>query len=292
MPIARINGVDLFYEELGTGTPLVFAHEFYGDYESWHLQVRFFARRFRTITFNARGFPPSAVPDDPGAYSQALQVEDIKGLLDHLGIARAHICGLSMGAYTTLFFGLAHPDRARSLTIGGIGSGSGLRAHFVDEMTAVLDCLEQEGIERTAERHFAGPRRVQLRDKDPKGWDEAYAQFTKQSAKGHALTIREVLMKRRSILDMGTELERLTVPVLVIAGDEDEPCLEPGLFLKRKLPAAGLLVIPKAGHLVNLEEPAMFNEALLAFITAVDAGAWPARNPLSTVALPIYLGRS
>ena len=292
MPIATINGFDIFYEEVGSGEPLVFAHEFYGDYQSWDLQVRFFARRYRTIAFNARGFPPSAVPDDPGAYSQASQVDDLRGLLDHLGISRAHICGLSMGAYTTLFFGLAYPDRARSLTVGGIGSGSGLRTHFVEEMTAVLDCLEQEGIERTAERHFAGPRRVQPRDKDPKGWDEAYEQFTKQSPKGHALTIREVLMKRRSVLDMGAELERLNVPVLVISGDEDEPCLEPGLFLKRKLPAAGLLIMPKSGHLVNLEEPAAFNEALLAFLTTVEAGGWPARNTLSAAALPVYLGKS
>jgi pimeloyl-ACP methyl ester carboxylesterase len=292
MPIAKINGHDLFYEEVGSGEPLVFAHEFYGDHQSWHLQVRFFARRYRTIAFNGRGFPPSAVPDDPAAYSQANQVDDVKGLLDHLDIARAHICGLSMGAYTTLFFGLAYPDRARSLTVGGIGSGSGLQKHFVAEMTAILDCLEQEGIERTAERHFAGPRRVQLRDKDPKGWDEAYEQFTKQSAKGHALTIRGVLMKRRSVLDMGAELERLNVPVLVISGDEDDPCLEPGLFLKRKLPAVGLLVIPKSGHLVNLEEPAAFNEALLAFITAVDTDAWPVRNALSAAALTVYLGKA
>ena len=89
MPTARVNGLSLFYEDVGEGTPLVFVHEFAGEARSWHLQVRFFARRYRTIAFNARGFPPSDVPDDPKAYSQDLAVEDIRGMLDDLGIQKA-----------------------------------------------------------------------------------------------------------------------------------------------------------------------------------------------------------
>ena len=100
----------LFYEDVGDGVPLIFVHEFAGDYRSWGPQVRAFARRYRTIAFNARGYPPSDVPDDPLAYSQDQAVEDIRGLLDALGIGRAHICGLSMGGYATLLFGLAHPQ--------------------------------------------------------------------------------------------------------------------------------------------------------------------------------------
>src|SRR5574342_981325 len=104
MPTARVNGLNLFYEETGQGTPLVFVHEFAGEARSWHLQVRFFARRYRTIAYNARGYPPSDVPDDPAAYSQMQAVEDIRGVLDHLKIARAHVVGLSMGGYATLHF--------------------------------------------------------------------------------------------------------------------------------------------------------------------------------------------
>lgn len=107
MPKARVNGVNLFYEEVGRGTPLLFVHEFAGDYRSWRPQVEFFARRYRTITFNARGYPPSDVPEESSAYSQQHAVDDMKGLLDHLAIGKAHICGLSMGGYATLHKGWA-----------------------------------------------------------------------------------------------------------------------------------------------------------------------------------------
>src|SRR5216117_2732532 len=122
MPTARVNGLSLFYEDVGEGIPLIFVHEFAGEARSWHLQVRFFARRYRTIAFNARGFPPSDVPEDPKAYSQDLAVEDIRGMLDALDIKKAHICGLSMGGYATLHFGLRFPERALSLVVA-----SGLR---------------------------------------------------------------------------------------------------------------------------------------------------------------------
>src|SRR5512146_2667937 len=125
MAYATVDGVRLYYEEVGTGTPLVFVHEWGGEAASWAPQVRYLARRYRTIAFNARGYPPSGVPDDPAAYSQSRAVEDIRGLLDALGIDRAHVCGLSMGGYATLLFGLAHADRARSLAVCGAGYGSG-----------------------------------------------------------------------------------------------------------------------------------------------------------------------
>src|ERR671925_1035301 len=110
MPKVAVGTVKLHYEEAGRGTPLVFVHEFAGDAQSWRLQTAFFARRYRTIAFNARGYPPSDVPTDPAAYSQDHAVEDIRGVLDALGIERAHVCGLSMGGYATLHFGLRHPD--------------------------------------------------------------------------------------------------------------------------------------------------------------------------------------
>ena len=121
MPFAQVGGVNLFYEETGQGAPLVFVHEFAGDYQSWHLQVRCFARRYRTIAYNARGYPPSDVPDKPEAYSQQLAADDILGVLDHLRIDRAHICGLSMGGYAVLHFGVPHPGRPLSLTVAGTG---------------------------------------------------------------------------------------------------------------------------------------------------------------------------
>ncbi len=280
MAMARVDGVQLYYEEAGHGLPLVFVHEFAGDAESWHLQVRWFARRYRTISFNARGYPPSDVPDDPAAYSQARAVEDIRGILDHLGIRKAHVCGLSMGGYATLHFGLSHPDRALSLTVAGCGYGSaGDRQGFRSEAAEVARRLETEGMRAVAEIYARGPARVQFLAKDPKGFAEFQARLAAGSATGHALTLRGVQMSRPSLLDLGPRLAALAVPTLVVTGDEDEPCLEPALFLKRTIPTAGLLVIPNSGHAVNLEEPETFNRAVLDFLTAVDAGRWPRRQP-------------
>jgi pimeloyl-ACP methyl ester carboxylesterase len=283
MPTARVDGIGLFYEEVGEGTPLVFVHEFAGDYQSWHLQVRFFARRYRTIAFNARGYPPSDVPTDPAAYSQSRAAEDIKGLLDALGIRRAHICGLSMGGYATLHFGIRHPDRALSLVVAGAGYGSvpGERERFQKDVEETARRFVEDGIVAVADFYTKGPTRVQLMDKDPKGWRELYDQFIAQSAEGHALTMRGVQMTRPSVYELERELERLEVPTLVVTGDEDEPCLEPALYLKRKIRSSGLLVLPKSGHTVNLEEPEAFNRGVLDFLSAVDAGRWGLRNPRS-----------
>ena len=283
MPHARVNGVNLFYEETGQGVPLVFVHEFAGDYASWHLQVRFFSRRYRTIAYNARGYPPSEVPDDPRAYSQDQAVDDIVGVLDHLGIAKAHVCGLSMGGYASLHFGLRYPQRALSITVAGAGYGSvaAERDRFRKDSEEVARRFEADGMAKVAEFYTKGPTRVQFMDKDPRGWKEFYDQFAAHSAKGHALTMRGVQMSRPSIYELEAGLEKLEVPTLIVTGDEDDPCLEPGIFMKRKIRAAALVVLPRSGHTINLEEPEAFNRALLDFLTAVDGGRWPLRNPLS-----------
>src|SRR2546427_6074337 len=284
MPTVRVDdGVNLPYEESGQGLPLVFVHEFAGDHRSWHLQMRFFSRRYRAITFNARGYPPSDVPDDAKAYSQDRAGEDIRGLLDGLKIAKAHVCGLSMGGYATLHFGLKHADRALSLVVAGAGYGSvpGDREKFRRDTEVVARRLEEGGMERTAEMYARGPTRVQFMEKDPFGWREFHAQLAEGSARGHALTQRGVQMLRPSILDLGPALEKLEVPTLIMTGDEDDPCLEPGIFMKRKIPAAGLVVLPKSGHAINLEEPDAFNRAVLDFLTAGGAGQWTRRNSAS-----------
>ena len=229
MPRTSVNGVNLFYEETGQGAPLVFVHEFAGDYQSWHLQVRYLSRRYRTIAFNARGYPPSDVPEDPAAYSQEQAAEDIRGLLDALGIDRAHICGLSMGGYATLHFGLRHPGRALSLVVAGAGYGSVAteREKFRRDVEETARRFEQDGMVAVAEFYTKGPTRVQLMDKDPLGWREFYDQFIAQSAKGHALTMRGVQMTRPSVYELEAAMEKLTVPTLIVTGDEDEPCLSP-----------------------------------------------------------------
>jgi pimeloyl-ACP methyl ester carboxylesterase len=280
MPTGLINGVHLYYEEAGHGVPMIFVHEFAGEARSWAPQVRFFRRCYRTITFNARGYPPSDVPEDPAAYSQRQAVEDILGVLDYLQIHKAHVIGLSMGGYAALHFGLLYPERALSLVVAGAGYGSKAEecATFRRDCAALAERFERESMETVAAMYAMGPARVQFRDKDPQGWEQFCELLKQQSAKGHALTMRRVQIMRESIYELGERMARLTVPTLIVAGDEDDACLEPALYMKRTIPTAGLLIIPKSGHTINLEEPDVFNRQVFDFVSTVDAGRWTPRN--------------
>jgi pimeloyl-ACP methyl ester carboxylesterase len=279
MAHVKAGDVRLYYEEVGQGLPLVFVHEFAGDALSWAPQLNFFARRYRAIAFNARGYPPSDVPDAVSAYSQAQAAADITGVLDGLGIAKAHVCGLSMGGYAALHFGLTYPDRALSITVAGAGYGSGAdREAFRKDTEMIARRFDEEGMAKVAEFYSRGPTRVQFIEKDPRGWQEFHDRLAAGSARGHALTLRGVQMSRPSIFDLGDAMARCEVPTLIMTGDEDDPCLESGIFMKRTLPRSGLVVLPKAGHAINIEEPAAFNTALLDFLGAVDAGRWPRRR--------------
>jgi pimeloyl-ACP methyl ester carboxylesterase len=278
MPKARVGDVNLYYEEAGGGGPLVFVHEFAGDCWSWQAQVRFFARRYRTIVFNARGYPPSDVPLDGKAYSQQQAADDIKGVLDHLAIPKAHVVGLSMGGYATLHFGLSYPERALSLVVAGAGYGSEAQGKHRADSELVARRLETEGMAAVAEFYARGPTRVQFAEKDPVGWQEFHDRLAAGSAQGHALTLRGVQMLRPSIFDLGDRMAKLDVPTLIMTGDEDEPCLEPGIYMKRTILTSGLVVLAKSGHAINLEEPDLFNRAVLDFLTAVDGGRWPRRR--------------
>jgi pimeloyl-ACP methyl ester carboxylesterase len=273
----------------GSGYPLLFAHEFAGDYRSWEPQVRHFARRYQVITYNARGYPPSDVPEDLDAYSQEQAAEDIVGLLRHLNIPQAHIVGLSMGGYAVLHVGLRDPSVARSLVVAGCGYGSvtSERERFQQDSGRVAERLQREGMRAVAEVYSKGPTRVQFEDKDPRGWREFAEQLAEHSAVGSALTLLGVQGRRPSVYALEAQMRQLRVPTLIMTGDEDEPCLEPGLFMKRAIPTAGLVVIPKSGHTINIEEPEAFNRAVSDFLTAVEAGKWGPRNPASLSASAI-----
>jgi pimeloyl-ACP methyl ester carboxylesterase len=281
--MAPVNGIKLYYEMTGSGSPLLFSHEFAGDSRSWEPQVRYFARRYQVITYNARGYPPSDVPSDVNAYSQARAMEDIVGLMRHLHLPQAHLVGLSMGGYAVLHFGLHHPEMARSLVVAGCGYGSvaSQRDKFHQDTAQVAQRFEREGMRAVAAVYAKGPTRVQFEDKDPRGWREFAEQLAEHSALGAALTMRGVQGKRPSVYELEAQMRQLQVPTLIMTGDEDEPCLEPALFMKRTIPTAGLVVLPRSGHTINLEEPEAFNRAVSDFLLAVEAGKWGARNPAS-----------
>lgn len=276
MPYADADGVKLYYEATGSGSPIVFVHEFAGDHRSWEPQIRFFSRRHRCIAFNARGYPPSDVPDDPSAYSQDQATDDVATVMRAAGVEQAHIVGLSMGGFAALHFGLRYGQMAHSITVAGCGYGARAdqRDEFVRDSEELADAYDEIGSEAMAEQYANGVYRLQFKAKDPRGWQEFKEMLAEHSATGSALTMRGVQKLRPSLWDLEDRLAAMTVPTLIINGDEDDWCLDPGIFLKRTIPRAGLWILPKTGHTINLEEPSRFNAGLAEFFAMVEAGMW------------------
>jgi pimeloyl-ACP methyl ester carboxylesterase len=282
MPYIKAHdGVRLYYEEAGRGTPILFVHEFLGEYRSWEAQVRHFSRRYRCIIYNARGYPPSDVPERVEDYSFEHQRAGIRAVLDQLKIDKAHVVGLSMGAFATFYFGMQWPERALSLTLAGIGSGSMPegRAKFKQESEARATRLLAEGFEQQAESLCLSPTRVQLQNKDPRGFAEFLGMVRQHSAQGSALTLQGYQARRPRLQDFEEQMAACTVPTLIISGDEDEPCLDASLMLKRAMPSAGLALMPQTGHACNLEEPELFNRLCEQFFHQVESGQYRMRDP-------------
>jgi pimeloyl-ACP methyl ester carboxylesterase len=281
MLITTKDGVRLHVEEAGEGTPILFIHEFGGNHLSWEPQMRFFAHRHRCITYAARGYPPSDVPKSIDAYSQAIAVQDALTVLDGLGIEKAHIVGLSMGGFATVHFGLDAPGRALSLTVAGAGYGceKEFEDYFRNVSLEVADNFEQKGAKEFSKIYALGASRVQFQNKDPRGWQEFADRLATHSDEGAAMTMRGVQARRPSFYDLEDRLKAMDVPTLIVVGDEDDHCLQPGIFLKKTIPASGLAVLPKTGHTLNLEEPALFNGLLAEFLAQVEAGRWTKRDP-------------
>lgn len=277
---ANANGVKLYFEDTGSGTPILFVHEFASDHRQWAGQVAFLSRRYRCIAFNARGYPPSDVPDTAEAYSQAIAADDIAHVMDALGLERAYVAGVSMGAAAALHFGMRYPERTLGLIVASAGSGAypPTRDQFVRETLEAADLIEAKGMAAFADALAMGPTRLQLKRKNPDEWEAFRWDLSDHSAIGSAMTLRNCQARRASLFDLKDDLSRLAPPVLLVTGDEDDPVLETNLYLKRTIPRAGLLMLPQTGHAVNLEEPAAYGQAVLDFIADVERGEWQARD--------------
>ena len=277
------DGVKLYYEEAGEGFPIVFVHEFGGDHRSYEPQIRYFARRYRCIAYNARGYPPSDVPNDEQDYSQQIARDDVRAVLNGLGIEQAHVVGISMGGFATLHFGMAYAERARSMVVGGCGYGAepGKREQFQAEAEAAAARFETLGIEAAANAYALGATRVQLQNKDPRAWEEFRRILTEHSARGSALTLRGVQKRRPSLFDLVSQMRQIRVPTLIVTGDEDDPCIEASILMKRTISSAAMVMLPRSGHAINLEEPALFNQLVEQFFHQVESGRWQLRDPRS-----------
>ncbi|MBF9235142.1 alpha/beta fold hydrolase [Microvirga alba] len=282
MAFATTNdGVRLFYESAGTGSAIIFVHEFGGSHWSWEPQISYFSRRHQCVTYAARGYPPSDIPENIEQYSQARAADDIVDVMNAEGIEKAHIVGLSMGGFACLHAAMRHPHRILSAVVAGTGYGAEKvhEEYFRGVSEQVANNFEARGAGNFAPIYAEGASRVQFQNKDPRGWQLFADRLGKHSSIGAANTMRGVQMRRPSLYDLRSELEALAAPVLVVVGDEDDHCIQPGVFLKQTISRCGLAVFPKAGHTLNLEEPELFNRAVAEFIAQVEAGRWSPRDP-------------
>lgn len=288
--IKTSDGVSLYYEETGSGDPLLFLHEFGGHYLSWEPQVRYFSRRYRCISYAARGWPPSDVPGDVSMYSQTRAADDAADVIEALGLEQPHMVGLSMGATGALEFAIRHPGKARSLVIAAGGGGGATdpaaKAKFREECEAFARRIETEGMPAMAELYCTSSARTTYRYKDPRGWAEFKQQFADGSATGHAMTMRGVQGGRQPFFERTEELKKIAEPMLVVIGDEDESTHGLAVHLKAHVARSGVLEMPKTGHTMNLEEPAAFNAAVQDFFHAVENDRWPARGAATYTLIP------
>jgi pimeloyl-ACP methyl ester carboxylesterase len=283
MPYAKSGDVNLYYEECGKGTPIVWVHEFADDLNGWEAQLQYFSRRYRCIAYNARGYPPSDVPKAASKYSQAIATDDIANVMKHLKIRKAHVIGCSMGAYAALHFALRYPRLAISCTVVGAGYGSDpdKRTQFLNDNNVMIKRFLELGTAEAVKPYQIGPARVQFQNKNPRGFEHFCAEFAKHSALGSANTLTGVQGKRPTIYSLESALRKCRVPLHIMSGDEDDNCLDPGVFIKRVCPSAMLTVVPNTGHAVNLEEPVLFNSIVAEFLAQVDSGRWRRRDPRS-----------
>lgn len=276
------DGVSLYYEESGEGTAVVFVHEYAGDYRTWEPQMRYFSRSHRCVTYSQRGYPPSDVPADGAKYSQDIARDDVIALMDALKIDKAHIVGHSMGASTALHVGIRYPQRCLSVTAASCGYGSSPDPKKVEEGRAAsretATMFETLDFPTASARYADGATRQTHKYKDPRGFAEFAKMLSEHSAQGHALTMRHLQAKRPTLWDMEADLKKFSLPLLIIVGDEDDWCLESSVFLKRTVPTAGLLVIPRSGHTITSEEPAAFNAGVADLIATSEAGRWMAHR--------------
>ena len=277
------DNVKLYDEEAGAGTPILFIHEFADDFRSWEMQFQYFSRNYRCIAYNARGYPPSDVPESPDQYSQLRAAEDARDVLRHLGIDKAHIIGLSQGGFAALHFGLNFSDMAHSLVIAGCGYGaSDDKEEWRRQTAEIAEKFLEGGMETVSAFYAYGPTRVQFENKDPRGFAAFVKRFNEHSPLGSANTFLGVQGRRPSVYSLRDEMAKLTVPAYIMTGDEDEPCLDPNIMMKRTIQSSWLAVLPQSGHAINLEEPALFNRLVQEFLTAVESGQFRNRDPRST----------
>ena len=272
MPVTKVLGVNINYEDIGDGYPILLMHGFSSNLQSWDEQVPALQDKYRVVRFDSRGHGGSESPDDPAEYSQEILVEEALHLMDTLHLDKVNACGLSMGGNVALNLAIHHPDRVHAAIIASTGAGSSADDGFINEFKILTDMLDKGDLASFTEALMASPLSATFQKLRPD-----LVEYTKERAKsnnsrGLANTIRGVQMKRNSILTLKDKLKNLDVPSLVVVGEYDAPCVEPANFMGRHIPRSYLAVFPETGHIVNQERPEDFNRAMINFLNDVESG--------------------
>ena len=282
MPKAKINGVNIYYESHGQGFPLVCAYGLGGSTAQWEYQIPAFSSRYRFIVWDPRGHGRSDSPSQADEYGQDISVQDLKGLLDHLDIEQAYIGGLSMGGGIATRFTVTYPRRAAALLIldSSTAAGRGTTPEARRMREEIIRLAETEGMEAAGEYSMKNNPNITSSPVTGNAQQERLRRmYLSLNPVGYAHSVRMLL---NSVFDSSL-LHGIDTPCLVLAGDND-PALADCRFIHENIRGSQLVVIPKAGHLSNWDQPEAFNNAVLEFLAKVDAAREVKK---STGALPI-----
>jgi pimeloyl-ACP methyl ester carboxylesterase len=256
MPKINRDGVQIYYEVHGSGPPLLLTHGYSSTSQMWQGQIAALSRENSLVLWDMRGHGRSDYPDDPAAYSEALTVADMAALLDEVGAARAIVGGLSLGGYMSLAFYRVHPERVRALLI--IDTGPGFKK---DDAREAWNKRAHETGERFEREGLAVLKSASRERSD----------VSHRDASGLARAARSMLTQRDArVIEL---LPDITVPSLVVVGADDAPFLAASDYMAAKIPGAQKVVIPAAGHAVNIDQPQAFIDAVLPFLDGVSRNA-------------------
>lgn len=271
MPSLTIGEITLVYEDRGSGTAIVFCHEFAQNHTGWAPQVSALSRTHRTIAYSRTGYPPSDVPDAEGPYRFAESVGDLDRVIAEVAGDSVHLVGHGAGGNVALSFTLLNPTAVRTLTLVGAGAGSDESTVWKSAAEAFADAIESQPDSLRAGIATA-PQRQAFRDQDEAGWERFIETLDRLSRPGCARAMRGAL-SRPSFFEFEAELRTLETPVLLVLGDQDLPAFGGSLFVLRTAPRAALAVMPSCGHTENLERPTLLNRLLADFVMRADSGS-------------------
>ena len=271
--LAPVNGVDLAYAVEGQGPALVLVHGLACGRRMWVHQVRHLRSGYTVITYDQRGHGQSGSPKTAQGYSAAHLTRDLAGLLDHLGIARCHLVGFSLGGGPALAFASSMPDRVASLMLADVGAGAESPFLLPSLARQWISLAERRGMPALADEMLRGEFFKTYANRSRRARCHMRALIASTPVHGLVFTLSEVLAKRKSLFRMTGVLRSIQVPTLVLRGEQDNVCRSATKLLSQTIPGARGAVLQGAGHMAPLEAPAAFSEAVRAFVQTCPASA-------------------